>query len=130
MNRLHPPILAALALAVSACATTPYSDSQLDGRRYHTTNIDTYPVLISKVDGVSPPLRENPVRVQPGKRSVVVEAPPGGALRQGDSRTIELDVAPCTRYYLVAQKTSRLASDFEVRIDHREPVSGCTPPKA
>jgi hypothetical protein len=37
-------------------------------------------------------------------------------------------VLPCTRYYLVAVRSNRLGSDFDVRVDHQEPLGGCTPP--
>ncbi|WP_295642866.1 hypothetical protein [uncultured Methylibium sp.] len=115
------PCLAATVL-LAACAT-PYQYAQLDGRRYHVTPIDTYPVLILDVDGRS--VNSNPVQVDPGRRMVRVQAPPGGAgLRE--TRTVALDVRACTRYYLVAVKDNRLASDFEVRVEHEEPVGGCS----
>lgn len=113
--------LAATAL-LAACAT-PYQYAQLDGRRYYVTPIDTYPVLILDVDGRS--VVNNPVQVDPGRRVVRVQAPTGGAgLRE--TRTVALDVRACTRYYLVAVKDNRLASDFEVKVEHEEPVGGCS----
>ena len=53
---------------------------------------------------------------------------PGGTRSLGEQREISLDVRPCTRYYLVAVRANKLASDFDVRIDYEEPVGGCTPP--
>jgi hypothetical protein len=35
-------------------------------------------------------------------------------------------VAPCTRYYLVAQKPNRLMSDFTVKVDYQESIGGCS----
>ena len=61
-------------------------------------------------------------------KNLVVQGPPGGALHLGEQREISLDVRPCTRYYLVAVRANKLASDFDVRIDYEEPVGGCTPP--
>jgi hypothetical protein len=124
---LHRLALAATALLAAGCASTDYHWSQLDGTRYHRTSIDTYPVMVVRVDDRSE--LDNPVRVDPGARRVTVQAPPGRAQRVGELRSIDLQVAPCTRYYLVALKTSPLTSDFTVRIDHQEPVAGCTPPK-
>jgi hypothetical protein len=83
-------------------------------------------VTILRVDGQDTLFR--PVLVEPGVRKVVVQGPPGGALHLGEEREIALDVRPCTRYYLVAVKSNRLASDFDIRIDYEEPVGGCTPP--
>jgi hypothetical protein len=120
--------LAALALTVLAtgCAT---SLSELNGRRYNLTALDTYPVSVVKIDGSSAPLR-NPVYVEPGMHQVTVQAPPGGATSVGEQRTIALDVAPCTRYYLVAVKPGRLSSDFSVKVDHEERFGSCKAPQS
>ena len=114
------------AAALSACASTDYHFSQLYGQRYFKTPIDTYPVSIIRVDGKDTLIR--PVLVDPGVRKVVVQGPPGGASHLGEEREVSLTIAPCTRYYLVAVKTNKLASDFTVRVDYQEPVGGCTPP--
>lgn len=116
---------AALAASVLAGCATPYGYSQLYGRRYNLTPIDTYPVIISKVDGRS--YVSNPVLVEPGEHKVLVQAPPG-ATGVPEERSVNLMIQPCTRYYLVAVKDNRLDRDFSVRIDYQEPVSGCTPP--
>jgi hypothetical protein len=114
------------ALALGACASTDYHYSQLYGNRYFRSPIDTYSVTIVQVDGKTTALR--PVAVDPGLRKITVQGPPGGTKTQGEQREFELDVAPCTRYYLVAVKSNRLASDFTVKVDYQEPVGGCTPP--
>jgi hypothetical protein len=58
-------------------------------------------------------------------RQVTVQGPPGvGGV--GETLTSRSS-RPCTRYYLVAVKSTALANDFTVRIDHQEPVSGCSP---
>ncbi|HEV7576761.1 MAG TPA: hypothetical protein VGO85_12020 [Caldimonas sp.] len=118
----------ACAAALAACASTDYHYSQLYGSRYLRTPIDTYPVTIVRVDGKDTLMR--PALVDPGLRKVVVQGPPGAANHLGQEREISLDVRPCTRYYLVAVRPNKLASDFDVRIDYQEPVGGCTPPSA
>jgi hypothetical protein len=128
MNALMKTMGAAAALlAVAGCASTGYHYSRLDGRRYYQAPIDTYPLLVTRVDGKSTPL-STPVLVDPGTRQVAVQTFPDPLHPLGEERTINLDVKPCTHYYLVARKVTRLASDFEVKIDHEEPVSGCSPP--
>jgi hypothetical protein len=116
----------AAAAVLAACASTDYHFSQLVGQRYNRTPIDTYPVTIVRVDGKDTTLR--PVLVDPGLRKVVVQGPPGATGGSGEEREIALDVLPCTRYYLVAVRPNRLGSDFDVRVDHQEPLGGCTPP--
>ena len=143
-----PSLRAAAALAtactLAACASTDYHFSQLSGTRYYRVPIDTYPVSIVRVDGKDTllgPLTnaraegkdayQRPFSlVDPGLHQITVQGPPGGAGGVGETRTVPIEIAPCTRYYLVAVKTNKLASDFTVRVDYQEPVSGCTPPRS
>jgi hypothetical protein len=121
----HLSVLAvAGSAAMCAACTTPYS--QLYGTRYYRTPIDTYPVAVISVDGEHF-LRE-PVQIDPGLRRVTVQGPPTVAQHYGRQQTITLDVKPCTRYYLVAQKANRLSSQYSVMVDHEEPVPGCARP--
>jgi hypothetical protein len=114
------------AALLAGCASGGYHYSQLDGHRYYRSSIDTHPVLIVRVDGSDTAL--SPAPVEPGVRKVTVQGPPTATSRYGEQRTIELNVAPCTRYYLVAVKDNRLSNDFTVKVDYQEPVGGCTPP--
>ncbi len=113
---------------LAGCASTDYHYSQLYGKRYNRAPIDTYDVTIVRVDGKDNTFR--PALVDAGLRQVTVQGPPGGTGGVGAERTIALEVAPCTRYYLVAVKTTPLASDFSIRVDYQEPVGGCTPQPA
>ena len=127
MNALSSIKLAStlsLAAALAACAGLPQPFSQLSGYRYFKVPIDTYPVQIVSVDGRGTLF--SPVFVDPGLRQVTVQGPPDGVHRYGEQRSIALEVAPCTRYYLVAQKSSRLMSDFNVKVDYQEPIGGCS----
>lgn len=115
-----------VVLGACASASDNFHYSQVVGDRYFKTNIDTYPVDIAAVDGRNY-LGRMPVLVDPGVRQIVVQGPPTVVdLRL--TRDIALDVKPCTRYYLVAQKASPLENDFEVRVDFEQPIAGCTPP--
>ena len=125
-NKLTAAVATVLALALGGCASSGYHYSQIVGTRYFKTNIDTFPVSINEVDGRSY-LGNMPVLVDPGLRQVVVQGPPTPVDLQL-TRTVALDVKPCTRYYLVAVKSNPIDNDFTVRIDFEEPVAGCTPP--
>ena len=113
------------AVLLTGCASG-YRYSQLDGHRYYRSSIDTHSVMIVRVDGRDTVL--SPVPVEPGLRKVTVQGPPTVTSRYGEERTIELSIAPCTRYYLVAVKDNRLSNDFTVKIDYQEPIGGCKPP--
>ena len=113
-----------LAASLVGCATLPQPFSQIDGHKYHPVPINTYSVQIVRVDGRDS--LDSPTFVEPGVRQVTVQGPPDGVHRFGEQRTMELNVAPCTRYYLVAVKPNRLLSDFSIKIDHEEPIGGCS----
>jgi hypothetical protein len=121
-------LAAAAALVVLSGCATGYHYSQISGRKYHVSEIDTYSVSILRIDGRSTILHPTPV--DPGRRMILVQGPPDGVSLEGRQREIALDVRPCTRYYLVAVKANRLSSDFDVKVDYEEPVGGCTPPPA
>src|SRR5437763_5372801 len=55
MNALSKTLSAAAVLMTITGCATDYHYSQLDGRRWHAAAIDTYPVIVSKVDGKSAP---------------------------------------------------------------------------
>jgi len=127
MKTLQRSLAAAAALLAAACGTTSYS--RIEGERYFQASLDTFPVMVTKIDGESTD-PHIPVQVLPGRHAITVQALPTSAQRYGEERTFELDVAPCTRYWVVAVKENRLAADFSVKVDYAEPMAGCTPPKA
>lgn len=132
MNALPKRLFAAAALAalatLSACATD-YHYSWLDGYRYYKVPLDTHPVIITKIDGVSTMPASRPVQVEPGQRMVAVQTYPTVTNRLGEEKTFNLDIQPCTHYYLVAVKPNRLQRDFDLKVEYAEPVPGCTPPR-
>lgn len=112
--------VAAIVL-VSGCATTPFS--YIDGNKYHKTELNAYSVIVLDVDGKSD--IRSPVMVDPGRRVIRVQAPAGGGFSFGETRTLTLDVKPCTRYYLKAVKKNSVEQDFEPQVDYVEPIAGC-----
>lgn len=122
IRSLLPLPLAAFALA--ACGTTPYS--QLVGDRYYQAPIDTHPVTVISVDGRHS--LDRVVYVDPGLHQVTVQAPATSADRFGAQQTVSMEIKPCTRYYLVAQRENALLKPFEVKVDREEPVPGCARP--
>jgi hypothetical protein len=119
--------VAVVAWLGTACADYQYS--RIVGTRYHRVPIDTYPLQIVRVDERQAPLNpREPTLVEPGLHNVVVATYPSPTSRLGDEKTMQLQVEPCTQYYLVAVKSTRVSRDYEVRIDHQERVPGCTPP--
>jgi hypothetical protein len=112
------------AAACSGCAGLPAGYGQIDGHKYYQAPIDTYSVQIVRVDERD--TLDSPTFVDPGVRKVTVQGPPDGTHRFGEQRTFDLNVSPCTRYYLVAVKPNRLLTDFTVKVDYQEPIGGCS----
>ena len=108
------------AALMQACAGPTFSE--LVGERYFLTNLDTYPLLISSVDGKSSTLPT--YYVEPGTHQLVLQGPPGfGGVNA--LRSMELKVRPCIRYFIVAVKQSPLDADFTPRIDYEMALAGC-----
>lgn len=116
------------AWLLAGCTTLPDGQSQLLGQRFHRASINTYPLSVVKVDGESTSLYQPIVRVDPGLRRVTVESRAAGGLGPALQQDLPLQVAPCTRYYLVAERTAPFLDRFTPRVDHQEPVPGCRTP--
>ncbi len=112
----------AAVVVMAGCASTPFS--YLDGNRYFKTQLNSYSVIVLDVDGRSD--TRNPVMIDPGRHVVRVQGPPASGFRYGETRSLTLDVKPCTRYYLKAVKKNALEQDFEPQVDYVEPIAGCT----
>jgi hypothetical protein len=125
MKIKYLPVLAAIALA--GCATSqPFS--QLDGYRWHKVTLNTFDVTIISVDGEHHIQRERdvPIMITPGQHKIVVQGPPTAGFRYGSQRTLDLNVEPCTRYWLEARKTNALLQDFEPAVNYSERIAGCS----
>jgi hypothetical protein len=120
------PSLAALCLAALAgCASAPLSF--VDGRLYHQATRNRYPVRIISIDGDFS--LQNPRQLSPGQHQLVIEARPVAGFHVPVQKPYVLDIKPCTRYYLAADRDSPLSQDWNLVIDYEEPVGGCDPAK-
>lgn len=113
---------AAVVLTVLAgCAAAPVSE--VTGARYHRVEMNRSEAIIIAVDGSSS--LQKVIKVDPGLRQIELQALPVGGFRQGEKRTMKLDVKPCTRYYINVQRPTALSQDWEPAIDFQEPIAGC-----
>ena len=120
---LNLAMIAAATALFAGCATTD-AFSYLEGKRYFRANLNHYDATIISVDGTHY-LMQKPVMIEPGMRKIVVQGPPANGFRQGEQRTIELNVEPCKRYWFAAVKKNSLAQDFEPKVDYVEDIAGC-----
>ena len=116
------PLSAALVLSLLAgCAAAPISE--VTGTRYHRAEMNRSEAIIIAIDGSSS--LQKTIKVEPGQRNIELQALPTGGFRQGEKRTMKLDVKPCTRYYLNVQRPNALSQDWEPVVDFQEPIAGC-----
>jgi hypothetical protein len=82
------------------------------------------PALINKVDGRTPLYSRGGEVVKPGKHVLELYFSSGESAGVKHSRILELDVAPCTRYRIVAAYTSLTHVDWEPVV-YPEPIGEC-----
>jgi hypothetical protein len=119
--------VAAATLAVLAgCGTAPLSFLN-DRQVYYKAELHRYPVFVEAVDGVSTAFR--PVPIAPGEHLVRFDAPAVAGFSQPVEKTFPMNIAPCTRYYVAAQRSSAFNQDWNLVIEQTWPVAGCDPDK-
>ena len=124
MRRHSRMMILALLAAFAGCATNPENVSYLYGDRYNRANIHTFPTVITAVDGRSTMPRQVPVQVDPGPHVIELATAPTAGFRFADSRELKLNVEPCKRYYIVAERENRLQQDWRPVIEYVEHAGG------
>ncbi len=84
-----------------------------------------YPVRVISVDGSIK--FSMPVQIAPGERDLVLEAMPSRSALGSKQKKFRLNIAPCTRYFLLAQRDSPMQADWQLTIHSTEVVSSCDP---
>jgi hypothetical protein len=96
--------------------------SEISGSQYHKTIMDRRAAIIKSVDGRS--YTDRIVKIEPGRHAIIVQSIKRKGFR-GSDVTMELDIAPCKRYYLNAQFASSVGPEWEPVIDYVEDIAGC-----
>lgn len=111
-------------LVLVGCQTVGPTWSELSGAQYHVAVMDRRPLVVSKVDGESTPLR-GPIKIAPGRHEIVVESLRHGAFRAGYQERLTLEIEPCKRYYINAQYKDPVQPGYTPVVDEVEPIAGC-----
>ena len=125
--RIHLAVLTS-SILVGSCASMTTSFSEVTGERFNLTPVDRRALTIESVGNVNGWTNGAPVQVEPGLHRVVVTAERHGGFR-GRTVAFELNVEPCTRYYINAQFANPITPDFVPVIDHQETIAGCVWPR-
>ena len=119
--------LAALASSFDAGAIQKWGPtwSEVTGAQWSRTALNRTGAIIKSIDGRSE--TDRVVKAEPGKRTIVVQSPTRKGL-SGTDATLEMDLAPCKRYYINAQFKSGTGRDWEPVLAMVETVAGCKLP--
>lgn len=117
---------AAILAALGACTTAPLSFIN-DRQVYYKTVLNRYPVRIVAIDGSYQTFR--PVPIAPGPHLLTIDAVPVAGFSVPVQKIYPMTIAPCTRYYVAAQRTSPLTQDWSLVVEETWPVAGCDPAK-
>ena len=119
--------LAALASSVDAGAIEKWGPtwSEVTGAQWSRTKLNLTGAIIKSIDGKTE--TDRVVKAEPGKRTIVVQSPTRKGF-SGTDASVELELAPCKRYYINAQFKSGTGRDWEPVIAMVETVSGCKVP--
>ncbi|MGA8031204.1 MAG: hypothetical protein WCB48_02330 [Casimicrobiaceae bacterium] len=119
--------LAALASSVDAGAIEKWGPtwSEVTGAQWSKTQLNRTGAIIKSIDGRTE--TDRVVKAEPGKRTIVVQSPTRKGF-SGTDATLEMDLAPCKRYYINAQFKSGTGRDWEPVLAMVETVAGCKVP--
>ncbi len=117
---------ALVAATLVGCGTAPLSYLN-DNQVYYKAVINRYPVRVVAIDGAYQTFQ--PVPIAPGEHVLTVDAVPVAGFSLPVQKRVSMTVAPCTRYYVAAQRRSPLLQDWEFVVEETWPVAGCDPAK-
>ena len=119
-------------LLLASCQTWGPTWSEVTGQRWTIPpkEFNTTPTFVNKIDGssayVSTPGQG--IRVEPGPHTLELAAPPlsPGWTGGTDLVTMNLDFAPCKRYYINGRYSNPLGPNWSAFVDYEETIAGCT----
>ena len=119
-------VLSCLA-SLSACSMLAKAPlSYLEAKPYSAIHSSLqYPVRVVSIDGRMQ--FSMPVQLAPGERELVLEAMSSRSAFGTKQKNVRLKIAPCTRYFLLAQRDSPMQADWQLTVVSTEAVSACDP---
>ena len=117
-------LLSAIVAALSGCASAPLS-YLYDQQVYRPQVLNRFPLRVLAIDGSFTSFR--PVPISPGTHSLLLAAAPVAGFNIPPEKTYTMDIAPCTRYYIAAQRRSPLLQDWDLVVEETYPSGGCDP---
>ena len=121
-----------LALAVLACSALPaFAAGPFDQpwsivETYYGKAADSHlrKVIINRIDETNTQAL-NRVVTTPGRHNVVLDVPPRKGYHTATQVQMEMDLKPCTRYYMAAELKSPTLQDWQPVVKYEEPIGEC-----
>ena len=116
-----------LPLILQGCQTWGPTWSEITGARYPTGEIHQYrrPAVIEHIDDQGA-FASSPIKTEPGMHRIVMSAPVPGWPGGSDLKVMNLDIAPCKRYYLNAQFENNVSKTWAPVVDYVDTIAGCS----
>lgn len=80
-------------------------------------------LLVSSLDGETPAKYE--AFTKPGKKQLVLDTPRTEKDRGPSHKRLELEMAPCTRYYIAGKKSASFSLRWTPEVFRVEPIGEC-----
>ena len=119
-------MLATILLSTSALAG-PYDQvySIVTTDRARSADPHLLPVIVNRVDGETVMTSRNEAVVAPGTRKLTLDLPARRGFTQATQYTFDLEVKPCTRYYVAAKLDSPTTQSWTPVVRSNEPIGEC-----
>jgi hypothetical protein len=119
-------MLAAAGVLAGCLASAPLS--RIEGEPRTRSDTTLYAVRVVSVDGrIHFNKPAEPVLLEPGPHTLVLEAEPGRGARGPTQRTYAFKVEPCTHYVFAARRASPMDADWSLVVGSKERVTSCDP---
>lgn len=127
--KIHRLMSALLGACIAGCASAGSAPLSFlnDNQVYLRANLNRFPVRVVAVDRSYNTF--SPAPISPGIHRVVFSAAPVAGFHVPTEKTYTLQIAPCTRYYVAADRKNRLTQDWSLVIENQEEVGDCNPSK-
>ncbi len=81
------------------------------------------PLIVSSIDGETP--LTGTVAVKPGQKQILLDTPATTRNRAPSHKRMELDMAPCMRYFVAGKKSAEASLRWAPEVFLTEPIGEC-----